>query len=142
MLVPKIMKLRVSDLPITKFITQYSQYLVTWAPAICTSLLEPIYVTRRVTLVYKAEKRNILNYLLDCLQQVCKGTLGSYFLIIDTEHRYISQTTTMARPQFAGEEDDLQIRRVAANILNRQSVPLQNGWPSDLRFGKGSNTSL
>lgn len=48
----------------------------------------------------------------------------------------------MAGPQFAGEEDDLQICRVAANNLNRQSLPLQNGWSSNLRFGQGSNTSL
>jgi hypothetical protein len=31
---------------------------------------------------------------------------------------------TKARPQFAGEEDDFQISRVAANVLNRESLPL------------------
>jgi hypothetical protein len=89
-------------------------------------------------MMYKAGKRDILKCLLNCLLQVCKGTLGSYFVIIDTEHRYISQTTTMARPQFWGEEDDLQIWRVAANLIKRQSLPLQNGQYSNLRFGQRS----
>lgn len=66
---------------------------------------------------------------------MCKGTFRSYFLIIDTEHRYISQTTTKARPQFAGEEDDLQICRVAANVLNRQSLPLDGPLTYGLEKG-------
>jgi hypothetical protein len=45
-------------------------------------------------------------------------------MIMDTEHRYISQTATNARPQFAGEKNDLQLSRVAGNVLNRQSLPL------------------
>ena len=33
------------------------------------------------------------------------------------------------------------IRRVAANILNKQSRTAGKGWPSSLGFGRGANNS-
>jgi hypothetical protein len=47
----------------------------------------------------------------------------------------------MARPQAADEGEGLQIRRVAANILNKQSRTADKGWPSSLGVGWGANNS-
>jgi hypothetical protein len=41
----------------------------------------------------------------------------------------------MARPQVADEV--LRLRRVAANILNKQSRTADKGWPSSLGVGRG-----
>jgi len=41
----------------------------------------------------------------------------------------------MAHPRVADREDGLQIRRTAANILNKQSRRAENGWPSNLGVG-------
>jgi hypothetical protein len=46
----------------------------------------------------------------------------------------------MARPQVADGEDGLQIWRVAANILNKQSRTADKGWPSSLVVGRGAKT--
>jgi hypothetical protein len=45
----------------------------------------------------------------------------------------------MARPQVADGGDGLQIWRVAANILNKQSRTADRGWSSSLGFGRGAN---
>jgi hypothetical protein len=45
----------------------------------------------------------------------------------------------MARPQVA-EGDGLQIWRVAANILNKQSRRADKGWSSSFGVGVGSTT--
>jgi hypothetical protein len=47
----------------------------------------------------------------------------------------------MARCWFADGGDDLQIRRVAANILNKQSRTTDKGWASSLGVGRGANNS-
>jgi hypothetical protein len=47
----------------------------------------------------------------------------------------------MARPQVADRGDGLQIRRAAANILNKQSRTADRAWPSSLRVGRGLTTS-
>jgi hypothetical protein len=44
----------------------------------------------------------------------------------------------MARPQVADGGDGLQIWRVAANILNKQSRTADKGWSSSLGFGRGA----
>jgi hypothetical protein len=41
----------------------------------------------------------------------------------------------MARPQVANGEDDLQIWRVAVNILNKQSRRADKGWYTSLAVG-------
>jgi hypothetical protein len=47
----------------------------------------------------------------------------------------------MARPQVADGGDGLQIWRVAANILNKQSRTADKGWSSSLGVGRGANNS-
>jgi hypothetical protein len=45
----------------------------------------------------------------------------------------------MARPRVAGRGDGLQIWRVAANILNKQSRTADSGWSSSLGVGLWGN---
>jgi hypothetical protein len=47
----------------------------------------------------------------------------------------------MARPQVADGGEGLQIWRVVANILNKQSRTADKGWPSSLEVGPGANNS-
>jgi hypothetical protein len=47
----------------------------------------------------------------------------------------------MARPQVADGGDGLQMWRVAANILNKQSRTADKGWSSSLGVGRGANNS-
>jgi hypothetical protein len=44
----------------------------------------------------------------------------------------------MARPQVAVGADGLQIWKVAANILNKQSRTANKGWSSSLGVGRGA----
>jgi hypothetical protein len=46
----------------------------------------------------------------------------------------------MTRPQVADGGEGLQIWRVAANILNKQSRTADKGWPSSLGVGRGLTT--
>jgi hypothetical protein len=48
----------------------------------------------------------------------------------------------MACPQVADGGDSLQIWRVAANILNKQSRTSNKGWSSILGVGRGANSSV
>jgi hypothetical protein len=48
----------------------------------------------------------------------------------------------MARPQVADGGDGLQIRRVSANILNKQSRTADRGWSSSLGIGRGAKNPL
>jgi hypothetical protein len=47
----------------------------------------------------------------------------------------------MAHPQDADGRNGLQIWRVAANILNKQSRTADKGWSSSLGVGRGANNS-
>jgi hypothetical protein len=47
----------------------------------------------------------------------------------------------MARPQVADGGNGLQLWRVAANILNKQSRTADKGWSSRLGVGRGANNS-
>jgi hypothetical protein len=47
----------------------------------------------------------------------------------------------MARPQVADAGDGLQIWRVAANILNKQSLTADKGWSSNLVVGRRAKNS-
>jgi hypothetical protein len=55
--------------------------------------------------------------------------------------RWVPYHHGMARPQVAEGEDGLQIWRVAANILNKQSRAADKGWSSSLEVGRGVNNS-
>jgi hypothetical protein len=53
-----------------------------------------------------------------------------------------SLVTTASRVlRFADEGEGLQIWRVAANILNKQSRTANKEWPSSLGVGRGANNS-
>jgi hypothetical protein len=45
----------------------------------------------------------------------------------------------MARPQVVDGGDGLQIWRVAANVLNKQSRTTDRGWSSSMEVGRGAN---
>jgi hypothetical protein len=45
----------------------------------------------------------------------------------------------MARPQVADGGDTLQVWRVAANTLNKQSRTVDKGWSTSLGVGRGAN---
>jgi hypothetical protein len=47
----------------------------------------------------------------------------------------------MALPRVADGGDGLQICKVAANILNKQSRTADKGWSSSLGVGPGANNS-
>jgi hypothetical protein len=48
----------------------------------------------------------------------------------------------MARPQVADGGDGLQVWRVAANILNKQSRTVDKGWSSGFGVERGAKNSL
>jgi hypothetical protein len=55
--------------------------------------------------------------------------------------RWVACHHGMARPQVADGGDCLQIWRITANILNKQSRTADKGWSSSLGVGRGSNNS-
>jgi hypothetical protein len=58
-----------------------------------------------------------------------------------THVRWVLCRHSMARSRIADGGHDLQIWRVAANILNKQSRTADKGWSSSLRVGRGANNS-
>jgi hypothetical protein len=73
---------------------------------------------------YISIKGCLLNVLFQEEYQI-SGILGSLV------------TTVFARPQVTDGGEGLQIWRVAANILNKQSRTADKGWPSNLGVGRG-----
>jgi hypothetical protein len=55
----------------------------------------------------------------------------------DNSHLYRSVSVFSA----CGWREGLQIRRAAANILNKQSRTADKGWSSSLEVGRGANNS-
>jgi len=47
----------------------------------------------------------------------------------------------VARPQVSDGGNSVNVWRIAANILNKQSRTADNGWSSSLGFGRGANNS-
>jgi hypothetical protein len=60
--------------------------------------------------------------------------------LLNDHVRWVPCHQDMARPQVADGGDDLQIWRLAANILNNQSRPADKGWSSSLKVGVGLTT--
>jgi hypothetical protein len=59
-----------------------------------------------------------------------------------TSHvRWVPCHHGMERPQVADGGIGLQIRRVASNILNKQSRTADKVWPSSFGVGLGANNS-
>jgi hypothetical protein len=64
------------------------------------------------------------------------------YCILSLAHvRWVPCHHGMARPQVADGGNGLQIRRVAANILNKQSRTADKGWSSSVGVGRGANNS-
>jgi hypothetical protein len=59
-------------------------------------------------------------------------------LLVGRHVRWVPCHHGMARPQVADGGDALQVWRVAANILNKQSRTADKGWPSSLGVGRGA----
>jgi hypothetical protein len=57
-----------------------------------------------------------------------------------THVRWVPCHHSMARPQVADGGNTLQVWRVAANILNKQSRAADKGWSSSLGLGVGLTT--
>jgi hypothetical protein len=64
-----------------------------------------------------------------------------FVVYLITHVKWVSCHHGMARPQVADEGDVLQIWRVAANILNKQSRTADKGGSSSLGVGRGANNS-
>jgi hypothetical protein len=79
------------------------------------------------TQTFLAPAEEILIYLLKIH---CRTMLGG-----------VSCHHGMARPQVADGGNGLQIWRVAANILNKQSRTVDKGWSSSLGVGLWANNS-
>jgi hypothetical protein len=67
--------------------------------------------------------------------------LSFQFIITAIHVKWVPCLHDMARPQVADGGGGLQIWRVAANILNKQSRTAVKGWSSSLRAGRGANNS-
>jgi hypothetical protein len=81
----------------------------------------------------------VLNQYSDSLLFVF---VGNYiYSIIEIFHvKWVPCHHGMARPQFADGGDGLQIWRVAANILNKQSRTADRGWSSSMGAGREFKT--
>jgi hypothetical protein len=62
-------------------------------------------------------------------------------IINTTNMKWVPRNRGMARSQVLGGGNGLQIWRVAANILNKQSRKTNKGWSSSLRIGCGTKNS-
>jgi hypothetical protein len=69
------------------------------------------------------------------------GCRTLYTLYIHTHVRCVPCHHGMARPQVPNGGDGLQIWKVAANILNKQSRTADKGWSSRLGVGRANNSS-
>jgi hypothetical protein len=68
----------------------------------------------------------------------------NYFISIiriSSQVRWVPCHHGMARPQVADGGDFLQVWRLAANMLNKQSRTADKGWSSSLGVGRGANNS-
>jgi hypothetical protein len=71
--------------------------------------------------------------------QLC-DTKNYFHLYCCTPHvKWVHCHHGMARPRVADRGDSLQIWRVAANILNKQSRSADSGWSSSLGVGRWAN---
>jgi hypothetical protein len=67
---------------------------------------------------------------------------GLFKDIISKVHvRWVPCHHGVARPQVANGGDALQVWRLAANILNKQSRTVDKGWSPSLVVGRGANNS-
>jgi hypothetical protein len=60
---------------------------------------------------------------------------------VESHVRWVPCHHSMARPQVVDGGNTLQVWRVAANILKKQSRTADKRWPSSLGVGRGANNS-
>jgi hypothetical protein len=96
--------------------------------------LQYCHFTHSNLLKYKIQPYSFL-LLSGCPCRIWKKLLSVCYSYVEPCHH------GTARPQVADEGAGLQIRRVAANILSKQSQTAGNGWASDVGFGRGTNNS-
>jgi hypothetical protein len=71
----------------------------------------------------------------------CSGTTLPFFTgLRDIHVKWVACHHGMARPRVADGGEGLQVWRVAANILNKQSRTADKGWSSSLGIGRGLTT--
>jgi hypothetical protein len=96
----------------------------------------------------RATPRTSNKYLLDALHFAAFTSPGMqldlqyrkpYAVISFARVKWVHCHHGMARPRVADRGDGLQIQRVAANILNKQSRTADSGWSSSLGVGRGAN---
>jgi len=75
------------------------------------------------------------------LKIVRRGSLAEYKCIRALKKCCSTVWHSMVRPQVADGFEDLQIWRMAANILDTQSRTADKGWYSSLGDGRGANNS-
>jgi hypothetical protein len=82
------------------------------------------------SLSFELSHQNLVH--LSLLSHACHMSRPSHVKWVHCHHG-------MARPRVADRGDGLQIWRVAANILNKQSRTADSGWFSSLGVGRGAN---
>jgi hypothetical protein len=85
-----------------------------------------------------AQLSSLSPQLFQCKSPVAAGSLDH------TRHRsFFAYFPYFEKNESGGDGGDgLQIWRVAANILNKQSRTADKGWSSSLGVGRGANNSL
>jgi hypothetical protein len=69
---------------------------------------------------------------------VCLAFIIMYLLILGVNVRLVLRYHGMAHSQVADGGEGLQLLRVAANILNKQSRAADKGWSSRSGVGRGA----
>jgi hypothetical protein len=73
-------------------------------------------------------------------QPLVQGVPGALFLGVKWPGPcWVPCHHSMARPQVADGREVLRVRRVAANILNKQSRTAEKGWSFRLGVGHGAD---
>jgi hypothetical protein len=71
----------------------------------------------------------------------CVSHLTQFHVVLTCQVNWFPRHHGMARPPVADGGEGLQIRRVAANILNKQSRTADRGWSYSSCVGQGRTTA-
>jgi hypothetical protein len=74
-------------------------------------------------------------------EKICYEDAVTQLYNLEGSVRWVPCHHSMARPQVADGGNTLQVWRVAANTLNKQSRAADKGWSSSLGVGRGANNS-
>jgi hypothetical protein len=90
-------------------------------------------------LVGSRKKNRFMEYFVT--PAFVKTTFHCIESIVRNHVKWVPCHYGMACPQVVDGGQGLQVWRVAANILNKQSRTADKGWPSSLGVGRGANNS-